>query len=281
MGNTLAMLAETTEMGLTPKGLQWGDADRMIELIELTGRGEGIGEALALGASVAAKRFGAPHLAMSVKGISIQNVDPRPEPAWGLLNATENSGGAAHVWTYGDLVYGLRHAGVAPLVGPRSSPAETADAVRYRQDLVAVIDSLTSCAFGSYAFTVQDYADALSLVTDEPVTATALLATGARIFAVERGYNLARGFTVADDTLPSGSRGSRSRRHPRRARVLPRALAGRVLRGARMGRDPSTRERDGPPLITRGNVPERGGGALSLGRASVRPCRPAVERRRS
>ena len=124
MGNTLAMLAEATELGLTRTGLRWGDADRMIELIELTGRGEGIGGVLALGASAAANRIGAPHLAMSVKGISIQNVDPRPEPAWGLLNATENSGGAAHVWTYGDLVYGLRHAGVAPLVGPRSSPGK-------------------------------------------------------------------------------------------------------------------------------------------------------------
>ena len=203
MGNTLAMLAEATELGLTPNGLRWGDADRMIELIELTGRREGIGGVLALGASAAANRIGAPHLAMSVKGISIQNVDPRPEPAWGLLNATENSGGAAHVWTYGDLVYGLRHAGVAPLVGARSTPGETADAVRYRQDLVAVIDSLTSCAFGSYAFTVQDYAEALSLVTDEPVTAAGLLATGARIFTVERDYNLAHGFTVADDTLPA------------------------------------------------------------------------------
>ena len=59
MGNTLAMLAEATELGLTPNGLRWGDADRMIELIELTGRGEGIGGVLALGASAAANRFGA------------------------------------------------------------------------------------------------------------------------------------------------------------------------------------------------------------------------------
>jgi hypothetical protein len=47
MGNTLAMLAEATERGLVRDGLTWGDADRMIELVEVTGRREGIGEVLA------------------------------------------------------------------------------------------------------------------------------------------------------------------------------------------------------------------------------------------
>ena len=56
---------------------------------------------------------------MSVKGISIQNVDPRPEPAWGLLNATESLGAAAHIWTYGDLVYAMHDVGVKPVVTPR------------------------------------------------------------------------------------------------------------------------------------------------------------------
>ena len=89
MGNTLAMLAEATEHAKTKGGLGWGDVDRMIELIQSTGTAEGIGETLALGASQAAARLGVPELAMAVKGVSIQNVDPRPEPAWGLLNATE------------------------------------------------------------------------------------------------------------------------------------------------------------------------------------------------
>ena len=173
----------------------------MIELINLTGRGDGIGGVLALGASAAATRFGAPHLAMSVQGISIQNVDPRPAPAWGLLNATENSGGAAHGGPTGTWSTTCS----TPVLPPRrraKHPEGDRRAVRYRQDLVAVIDSLTSCAFGSYACTVQDYADALSLVTDEPVTTAALLATGARSFTAERSCNIAHAFTAADDTLP-------------------------------------------------------------------------------
>ena len=202
MGNTLAMLADATEHGQVPDGLAWGDADRMIELVELTGTGRGLGRILSTGAQHAAATLDVPELAMTVKGISIQNVDPRPEPAWGLLNATEPFGGAAHIWTYGDLVVGMADAAVEPLLTRTSTPRQIAAAVCHRQDLVAVLDSLTSCAFSSYAFSPADYADALTCVTGEVVTATDLLAAGGRIFALERSYNRSNGFTDADDTLP-------------------------------------------------------------------------------
>ncbi len=90
MGNTLAMLAEATEDGQVRDGLRWGDVDGMIQRIEQTGAGVGIGEVLRLGASQAAAILGVPELAMSVKGISLQNCDPRPEPAWGLLTEKES-----------------------------------------------------------------------------------------------------------------------------------------------------------------------------------------------
>lgn len=203
MGNTLALLAEATERGRVREGLQWGDADRMIELIQLTGVPRKLGSVLTLGASRAAATLGVPDLAMTVKNISIQNVDPRPEPAWGLLNATENFGAAAHIWTYADLVTAMEDAAVEPLLTHDSTAREVAAAVRYRQDLVAVLDSLTSCAFSSYAFTPSDYAEALSLMTGESFTAATLLAAGARIFALERRYNSIHGFTDDDDTLPA------------------------------------------------------------------------------
>ncbi len=203
VGNALALLAELTELGSVRDGLDWGDADRMIELIGAIGAQEGLGRVLSRGVASAAIALDAPELAMSVKGISLQNVDPRPEPAWGLLNATESFGSAAHVWSYGDLVMALEDAGVEPLVTRYSTPRQIADAVRYRQDLVAVLDSLTSCAFSSYAFTLADYAEALSLMTDEPHTPSMLLATGERIVNKERTFNRENGFTAADDTLPT------------------------------------------------------------------------------
>jgi aldehyde:ferredoxin oxidoreductase len=204
VGNTLALLAEATERGClsTQDGLVWGDADRMIELIRLAARRDGMGELVAVGAASAADRLGIPHLAMASKRMSIQNVDPRVEPAWGLLAATDAYGAAAHIWAFADLIDGLESTGVHPLVR-RDSPAEAiAAAVVTRQNLNAVIDSLTMCVFSSYAYTLDDYAEALSTVSGNPVTGSELLETGARIVALERMFNLRVGIGAEADTLP-------------------------------------------------------------------------------
>lgn len=201
IGNTLAILAEATERGLVPAGLEWGDASAMIRLVQEAGVRDGIGELLFNGGAALARRLGVPDLAPAVKGITMQNCDPRPEPAWGLLNATETFGSAAHIWCYGDLVYGLREVGVQPLVNPGSSAREIACAVKHKQDMVAMLDSVGVCAFSSYAFSIDDYAEALRLIGIDMDT-DRLLAHGAAIFALERRFNLENGFGPADDVLP-------------------------------------------------------------------------------
>jgi aldehyde:ferredoxin oxidoreductase len=103
MGNTLAMLAEATERGRVRDGLRWGDADRMIELIQRTGAEQGIGEVLARGASRAAATLGVPELRMAVKGISLQNVDPPRNPPGGCSTlprpwAGPRTSGPMRIW---------------------------------------------------------------------------------------------------------------------------------------------------------------------------------------
>jgi aldehyde:ferredoxin oxidoreductase len=148
-----------------------------------------------------ARELGEPELAPAVKGITMQNCDPRPEPAWGLLNATETFGSAAHIWSYGDLVYGLHSVGVKPIVSPDSTTQEIARAVKERQDLVAVLDSLTACTFSSYALSAEDYAEGLRLA-GWPTSAEELLARGAAIIESERRFNVDNGIGPEADTLP-------------------------------------------------------------------------------
>jgi aldehyde:ferredoxin oxidoreductase len=202
MGNTIAMLGEATERGLARNGVAWGDVERFATLTREAGMQKGEWSRLGLGAAGAAESLGLDPLAMSVKGISIQNVDPRPEPAWGLLNATEGLGAAAHIWTYGDLVYAMRDVGVEPIVTPESTPCEIAERVKYKQDLVAALDAMTVCAFSSYAFSTEDYAAALSLITNAGWSAAELLAAGARIVDLERQFNADCGIGADTDTLP-------------------------------------------------------------------------------
>ena len=202
MGNALAMLADATERGVVDAGLAWGDVDRMIDLVRDTAAGRGLGAHLWHGVTGAAARLGAPDLAMSVKGISLQNCDPRAEPAWGLLNATETYGGAAHIWCYGDLVHAMRHIGVRPLVTPDSSPRQIAEAVKYKQDLVAALDSISICAFSSYAYDERDYCDALELIAGIEMTPDDFLARGNDVIQLERRFNLLHGLRPEEDRLP-------------------------------------------------------------------------------
>jgi aldehyde:ferredoxin oxidoreductase len=228
VGNTLAMLAEATERGLLApeEGLAWGDAERMVELIRLSLPRVGTGDLVAMGAAAAAAALGDPSLAMTSKGITIQNVDPRVEPAWGLLNAVEAYGAAAHIWSFADLIEGLASAGVRPVVGRDAPPRDIAAAVKWRMDLNAVIDSLSMCTFSSYAYELDDYAEAVSLVSGEAVDAADLLETGSRVIALERHYNRRLGVTAAADALPPRftSDGVPSGQHTGRVCDLPALL---------------------------------------------------------
>jgi aldehyde:ferredoxin oxidoreductase len=205
-GNILAILAHATERGLVAQdqGLRWGDVERMVELIRMISTKTGIGGILAEGAPSVSQALGDPSLSTAAKGITIQNADPRVEYGWGLLNATDNTGASAHIWVYPDLIYSF-----IDLLGEKSLVArialneydKLASAVRYKQDLVAVLDSLQICAFSNMAYDLEDYVEALNVVTGWNIDRDELLRVGERIFNLERLYNEANG--IVDDTLPT------------------------------------------------------------------------------
>jgi aldehyde:ferredoxin oxidoreductase len=70
------------------------------------------------------------------------------------------------------------------------------------QNLNAVLDSLSLCKFTAFAMKEDYYARLLSAVTGETVEPQELLRVGERIWTAERLFNLAAGYTRADDSLP-------------------------------------------------------------------------------
>jgi len=72
MGNVLSMYMEASEKGYThgDGGLNWGDQVGMVETARKIAFREGIGDVLAQGTERAAKHFGHPEIAMTVKGLS-------------------------------------------------------------------------------------------------------------------------------------------------------------------------------------------------------------------
>ncbi|NJL95764.1 MAG: aldehyde ferredoxin oxidoreductase, partial [Anaerolineae bacterium] len=93
MGNCLATYMEVSDRGWNGKvPLNWGDAQKMVELIEKTAKREGIGDVLAEGVARIASHFGHPEIAMAVRGQSIPAYDPRGLKGMGLGYATSNRG---------------------------------------------------------------------------------------------------------------------------------------------------------------------------------------------
>jgi aldehyde:ferredoxin oxidoreductase len=210
-GNLLAIYADATEKGLLSrtsqkKGLGWSDPERMIELIHLIAeRQSEEGKLLSEGADFLVRDIGDETLSTAVKGITIQNTDPRVEPAWGLLNATENSGSSLHIWVYPDMIYSFATIRGIMLNIPKDKDDLNgiAETVKRKQDFVAALDSLQVCAFSRMAFEEKDYVDALNAAPGWEWDELGLRQAGERIFNIERAFNNRFGIGGESDKLPS------------------------------------------------------------------------------
>ncbi|WP_299024955.1 aldehyde ferredoxin oxidoreductase family protein [uncultured Thermanaerothrix sp.] len=199
IGDVLAMYMEATQRGYVngTGGLQWGDVFGMIEFMRKIAYREGVGDILAEGTERAAKHFGHPELAMTVKGMGIPAYDPRGLKGMGLGYATSNRG-ACHLRGYSP----ASELGLIPLKTDPLAWEGKGKLLKLLQDLHAFSDSLDLCKFSAFAEAAEDYAAQFSAVVGIPFTADDVLKTGERIYNLERYYNNLCGFREGSDTLP-------------------------------------------------------------------------------
>ena len=197
MGSTISCAMELTEIGVLADGPRFGDARAIIELAEATASGEGLGAELGLGSARFGALHGRPDLSMSVKQLEMPAYDPRGMKAQGLAYATSNRGGC-HLRAN---MLGPEILGVPKMVD-RFATLGKAGLLINLQNLNAVLDSLSVCKFTAFAMKEDYYARQLSAVWGEQVEPQELLMLGERIWNAERLFNLAAGFSRADDTLP-------------------------------------------------------------------------------
>jgi aldehyde:ferredoxin oxidoreductase len=198
MGNVLAMTMEASEKELIRERVNWGDVDKMVELIHKTAKREGIGDTLANGIEPAAKAFGDPSIAMSVKGQSIPAYDPRGLKGMGLAYATSNRG-ACHLRGY---TTASEIVGVPEKTDPLAWRGK-GKLLKLFQDFQALSDSLGVCKFSTFAETPDHYAAQYEAVVGLPMDADAILTIGERIYNLERHYNNLAGFGEGADVLPA------------------------------------------------------------------------------
>ncbi len=197
MGVTLAAAMEASELKLTDEVINWGDAEKMSELIRKTAFREGIGDILAYGSAGAAQRLGNPDLAFHVKGQAMPAYDPRGIQGMGLSYATSNRGGC-HLRGY---TVASEIAGI-PFATDRTKTEGKAELVKTFQDLFAFTDSMDVCKFATFSEGAAEFAAQVEALTGMKITPEEAMKIGERIWNLERYYNNLCGFTAKDDTLP-------------------------------------------------------------------------------
>ena len=215
-------------------GVAFGDPAGVTELIQDIGHRRGLGDDLANGTKRMSEKYGGVEFAMHVKGLELSAYDPRGSFGQGVEYATTNRGGC-HV--QGASMY---MESVGPLtINPQNLKLKV-DIPIVQQQLACAINSMVLCIFTTYgmmpkaihemnpnSFPYKAIATVfenmgpffrlamslkgkpmlwfekwLTYVTGETFSAGHLQEIGARIFNLERMYNLREGFTARDDTLP-------------------------------------------------------------------------------
>lgn len=205
MGHVIGTAMELAQRGKIPDGvferplLTWGNPEALVELTIRTAYRIGLGDDIAEGAKRLAEKYGAPEVAMVVRGQELPAYDPRGAKGHGLAYATSNRGGC-HLRAYMIAPEVLK---VPKEVDRFATDGEKAKLVKVFQDGSAVEDSLVVCRFITFALWLEELAPALSAVTGWEYTADDLAKVGERIWNAERAFNaLSFGDGVEYDTLP-------------------------------------------------------------------------------
>ncbi|MDP2823996.1 MAG: aldehyde ferredoxin oxidoreductase family protein [Sulfuritalea sp.] len=201
-GATVAAAMELYDLGILTKeqiGMEapFGSAKALVELAQMTAKGEGFGKELGMGSARLCAKYGRPELSMGVKKQEFPAYDSRGIQGMGLAYATSNRG-ACHLrgYTVASEVLGI------PV---KTDPLVTegkADLVKAFQDATSVFDSAGVCVFTTFAWSLADLQPQLDAACEGDWTMEKLALLGERVWNMERVFNNAAGFTAKDDDLP-------------------------------------------------------------------------------
>ncbi len=212
-GATIAFAMECFENGIITRKdtggieLKFGNADAMLQLLDLIARREGIGNLLAEGVKKAAEKLGpkAEKFAIHVKGLEVPMHEPRLKRALGLGYATSPTG-ADHVHNIHDTMFDenllkdMKSLGVLELVPIEDFGPAKVRVFRYFSTWRHLHNCLVLCIFPPWNY--EQKVELVKAVTGWNTTAFELWKVGDRALNMTRAFNFREGFTVKDDWLP-------------------------------------------------------------------------------
>ncbi|MFD1589407.1 aldehyde ferredoxin oxidoreductase family protein [Halorientalis brevis] len=217
-GNMMALAMELTEEGgldelddvsesgdsearetKSPGGIEWGDAEAIIDMIEKIGHRETeLADHMAEGQEHLASEFGDMTNTLTVKNQAIAAYDPRCMKGMGIGYATSNRG-ACHLRGYTPAAEIL---GIPEKADPYEWEGKGEICALF-QDLHAISDSFDICKFNAFAEGIEEYVLQYNGMTGRDVSEDELMQAGERVYNLERYYNNLVGFDGDDDTLPN------------------------------------------------------------------------------
>ncbi|MCG3221233.1 MAG: aldehyde ferredoxin oxidoreductase C-terminal domain-containing protein, partial [Candidatus Heimdallarchaeota archaeon] len=184
-GSAIAMVMEAVEKGLIKgsefEGVEFGNGEKIFEMLEMIAYRQGYGEILATGVAQAAKHWGIEKLAIHVKGLPFAAWDPRGRLGLGMSYATA-AVGASHLrgWPQTSEI-------------PDKSAVDVMNSLIEQQDYKSLLDCLVVCTF-SYVieggFTFEDKQNILSALWDRDVSREEMMEIAQRIWITKRLFNI-------------------------------------------------------------------------------------------
>ncbi len=202
-GATVAAAMELFEDGVITTAdtggieLKFGSAEALVQIAELTARGEGFGKEIGLGSKRLCEKYGRPELSMTVKGQEFPAYDPRGIQGMGLTYATSNRG-ACHLRSY---TVSSEVLGIPVKTDPLVTDGKPELVIAF-QDATAAVDSSGLCIFTTFAWSLDNIAPQIDAACEGDWSVEKCAEVGARIWQLERDFNMRAGLTGADDTLP-------------------------------------------------------------------------------
>ncbi len=212
-GQAIATAMEWFDKGIIDReetggiGLEWGNADAVVELVRKISNREGFGDVLADGVKIAAERYGedAKEAAMHVKGLEMAADGVRASKGEAVTHAVSPRG-ADHLRPWSPTVdaFGYREEelGIEGDIDFKEDGNKWW--VKPFQELCMATNMLGVCLFTviTLANKPSTYAELLSKATGKELAKDDLLKAAERVINMERMLNISFGFERKDDSLP-------------------------------------------------------------------------------
>jgi len=218
-GSVIAFAMECYENGILTKKdtdgleLRFGNADAMLQLVEMIAHRRGIGNLLGEGVKRAAERIGkgSDRFALHVKGKELPMHDPRGKTGLALAYALSPTG-ADHLQHAHDPVFvnpskWVEALGITEGVSVDSLGPEKVRLFVYAQLWWSLLDCLGACKFifiphNAGVLNPHHLVELVNASTGWETSLWSLMKVSERALNLARCFNIREGFTAADDTLP-------------------------------------------------------------------------------